>query len=222
LPTLGIDVIVYGLRRLAMDFKRDKALYAPGTTPSIIDVPPMSFLMVDGRGDPNTSAAYHEAVEILYALSYGIKMANKAIVEYVVGPLEGLWEVDEDGFRGGGEPVVDKGRLAWTAMIRQPDFVTAAVFEAARVAVGAKKRGVDLGRARLESLAEGWCVQAMHLGSYDDEPATIVAMERYARDQGYQIDMADGRRHHEIYLSDPRKVAVDKLRTVLRHPVRAR
>jgi len=203
-----------------IDYKKDfKDLYQPKPTPSIIDVPEMTFIAVDGAGDPNTSAEYAAAVETLYGLSYAIKMGNKAVLEYVVPPLEGFWSVAGD-FMGGGAPIINKGGFVWTALIRQPDFVTAEVFEAAKTSLAKKKPGLDTSKARLEKITEGLCVQVMHIGSYDNEPATIAAMERYAADNGYAIDMNDTRRHHEIYLSDPRKVAPEKLKTVIRHPVR--
>ena len=206
---------------MPLDYKKvDKDLYQPKTAPSIIDVPGMPFLAVDGKGDPNTSAEYAAAVELLYGLSYTIKMDNKSIMEYVVPPLEGLWSLTDDFFKGGGAPIADKGKFVWTMLIRQPDFVTAEVLEAARTALARKKPGLDLSKARLETIAEGLCVQVMHVGSYDDEPATIAAMERYATGKGYAIDMNGPRRHHEIYLSDPRKAAPEKLKTVIRHPVR--
>jgi len=203
-----------------LDFKKTyKELYQPKTTPSIVDVPTMTFIAIDGKGDPNVSAEYAAAIEALYGLSYTIKMSNKGILEYVVPPLEGFWSVDDD-FKGGGAPITDKSKFIWTMVIRQPDFVTLDVFEAAKSALAKKKPKLDTSKARLETITEGLCVQAMHIGSYDDEPDTILTMERYAAEQYYIIDMAGNRRHHEIYISDPRKTAADKLKTVIRHPVR--
>jgi hypothetical protein len=204
------------------DFKKDfKELYQPKTAPALVDVPEMTFIMVDGRGDPNTSAEYAAALEALYGLSYAIKMSNKSVLEYVVPPLEGLWEVDDDGvFKGGGAAIIDKGAFRWTMMIRQPDFVTNTVFEAARTALAKKKPAADLSLARLATFAEGLCVQAMHTGPYDAEGATVAALDQFAAGNGYVIDMSGLRRHHEIYLSDPRKTAPAKLKTVIRHPVR--
>jgi len=203
------------------DFKKEfKELYQPKVAPSIIDVPEMTFIMVDGAGDPNTSTEYAAALEVLYGLSYAIKMGNKAILEYTVAPLEGFWNVDDEFFSGGGAAIADKSAFVWTAVIRQPDFVTAEVFEVAKATLAKKKPNLDLPKARLEKLTEGLCVQALHVGSYDDEPATIAAMEQFALNAGYEIDIKGARRHHEIYLSDPRRVAPEKLKTIIRHPMR--
>jgi hypothetical protein len=197
---------------MPIDYKKiEKDLYQPKTTPSIIDVPEMTFIAVDGQGDPNTSAEYSAAVEALYGFSWTIKMSNKAILEYVVPPLEGFWDV-EGGF--------DKSKFKWTSLIRQPDFVNDEVFNAAKAALAKKKPNLDTSKARLVKITEGLCVQVMHVGSYDDEPATIAAMDKYAIDNGYVLDISDTRRHHEIYLNDPRKVAPEKLKTVIRHPVK--
>jgi len=211
---------------MPIDFKKtEKALYQPPATPSIIDVPAMTFLMVDGSGNPNTSTEYSNALEILYGLSYSIKMSKMSTAskggvtryyEYVVPPLEGLWWL-----RGGGDNfAVDKDRYCWTSMIRQPDFVTPETSEFFKMVLAKKKPELDLSLVRLEKFTEGLCVQAMHIGPYDAEPATIAAMERYATENGYAIDISDTRRHHEIYLADPRKTAPENLRTVIRVPVR--
>ncbi len=205
---------------MAIDYKKtQKELYLLKTTPSVIDVPRMTFITVEGKGDPNTSDEYATAVELLYGLSYSIKMGSKSILEYVVLPLEGLWSVDDD-FRGGGASISDKGKFIWTMMIRQPDFVTADIFEAAKVALAKKKTNLDTSKAKLETITEGLCVQVMHIGSYDDEPATVAALDGFAIENGYVLDINDIRRHHEIYISDPRKSAPAKLKTVLRHPIR--
>lgn len=205
---------------MPIDYKKtEKELYQPKTTPSIIDVPEMKFIAVDGKGDPNTSAEYSEAIELLYGLSYTIKMSNKAVLEYVVPPLEGFWEVAGD-FKDGGAAISDKGKFVWTMFIHQPDFVTIEVFENAKATLAKKKPSLDISKARLETIVEGLCVQVMHVGSYDDEPATVATLDRFATDNGYILDMGSARRHHEIYLSDPRKVVPEKLKTVLRHPIR--
>ena len=209
---------------MPIDFKKEqKDLYQPKSTPSIIDVPEMTFIAVDGKGDPNTSDEYAAAIEILYGLSYSIKMGNKTILEYVVPPLEGFLTVD--GKYESCE-IIDKDKFHWTALIRQPVFVTAEIFEFAKITLAKKKPNLDTSKAQFIKINEGLCVQAMHIGSYDDEPATIAAMEQYATEQGYVVDINDicqpgsGRRHHEIYLSDPRKVAPEKLKTVIRHPIK--
>ncbi len=205
---------------MVIDYKKtQKELYLPKTTPSVIDVPRMTFITVDGKGDPNTSDEYAIAVELLYGLSYSIKMSNKAILEYVVPPLEGFWSVDDD-FKGGGAAINDKSKFIWTMMIRQPDFVTAEILEAAKAALAKKKPKLDISKAKLETITEGLCVQVMHIGSYDDEPATVEALDGFAIENCYVIDIGDTRHHHEIYISDPRKVAPEKLKTVLRHPIR--
>jgi len=208
---------------MPIDFKKEqKDLYHPKTTPAVIDVPEMVFIMVDGTGNPNTSEEYKSAVEILYGLSYAIKMSKMSgnqpvgYFEYVVPPLEGLWWLAD----GSEEWYKDKNKYCWTSMIRQPEFVTADVFEAAKTSLAEKKPHLDTSRARLEKFTEGFCVQAMHIGSYDDESRTNAAIMEFIADNGYVSDISDKRRHHEIYLNDPRKTAPDKLKTVIRCPVK--
>ncbi len=210
-----------------LDYRKAyKAQYNPSPGPHLIDLPPAVYLAVDGEGDPNTSPAYQQALEVLYALSYGIKMSKMdgtqptGYHEYTVFPLEGLWCLkDLDDITQAFE-LKDKSGFLWTSMIRQPDFVTADVVESIRDKVAKKKPGLDLSLARLYRYEEGLCVQCLHLGPYDDEPATVRAMADYIAQQGYVHDFESGRRHHEIYLGDPRKTAPDKLRTVLRHPIK--
>lgn len=209
-----------------LDYKKEyKDLYQPSVKPSVIDVPEMLFIAVNGQGDPNTCAEYKEAMEILYGLSFLIKMSKmsgtqpEGYFEYVVQPLEGLWRVDDIAFDG--MNVTDKNRFKWISMIRQPEFVTESVFESAREALAKKKPHLDLSKARLMKMTEGLCVQIMHKGAYDDEPASIEKLKRFAAENGYAEDFSDGRYHHEIYLSDPRKCAPQRLRTVIRHPVRS-
>jgi hypothetical protein len=208
---------------MPVDFKKsEKELYQPATTPSIIDVPAMKFLAVDGEGDPNTSPDFDAAIELLYGLSYTIKMGHKADLEYVVPPLEGFWDFDSDDFRGGGAAIPDKSKFRWTMIIRQPDFVSAEILQAAKDSLAKRKPGVDVSKVRLQTITEGLCVQVMHIGPYDAEPATVAIMDEFAKTNGYVIDIDSKgtRRHHEIYLSDPRKVAPEKMKTVLRHPIR--
>lgn len=210
-----------------IDYKKQyKDLYQPKTVPSVIDVPEMTFIMIDGAGDPNTSKSYQTAVEILYGLSYAIKMSKmggrqpEGYFEYTVPPLEGFWSVDDAVFRGGGAPIEDKNKLRWTSVIRQPEFVTQGIFEEAKSVLSKKKPSLDVARARFGRFTEGLCAQVMHMGPYDDEPATIAALDRFIIWQGYAPDFSATRRHHEIYLSDPRKTAPEKLKTVIRHPIR--
>mgnify|MGYP000891928365 CR=1 FL=1 len=198
-------------------------LYAPQTEPSLIDVPEMVFLQVDGCGNPNDpEGEYARAVELLYAFTYTIKMSPKngsapeGYIEYAVPPLEGLW-----WFGDGAEDVVtaDKEKYQWTSMIRQPEFVTPQVFEWAAGEVRRKKK-LDTSRVRLVHFREGLCVQCTHIGPYATEPATVVRMRAYMGESGLLCDLTDARKHHEIYLGDPRRIAPEKMRTVLRHPVR--
>jgi hypothetical protein len=207
-----------------LDFKKErKDLYQPKTIPSIIDVPKMTFIAIDGQGNPNTSAEYAAALEALYGLSYTIKMGNKDILEYVVAPLEGFWSsADEECIGSDGLFIINKDAFVWTALIRQPDFVTSEVFDNAKAALAKKKPNLDTSKARLEKLTEGLCVQAMHIGSYDDEPATVAMMDQFALESGYGLDINEHRHHHEIYLNDPRKVVPEKLKTIIRHPIKKR
>jgi len=209
---------------MAIDYKKtEKQFYMPKTTPSIIDVPKMTFVMVDGKGDPNTSAEYKHAVELLYGLSYTLKMTKSwaGYFEYVVPPFEGWWQLDDGGeFMGGGAAIPDKSKFVWTAAIRLPEFVTPDIFAEAKAVLCKKKQELDVSLAYMQEFTEGLCVQVMHIGSYDDEPATIAVMDRFAIENGYEVDINSARRHHEIYLSDPRKVAPEKLKTVIRHPIR--
>ncbi len=207
-----------------LDYKKEyKDLYSPKTKPSLTDVPEMLFLTVGGSGNPNTCAEYREAMEILYGLSFGIKMSKmngtqpEGYFEYVVPPLEGLWSVDGVSFDG--LNITDKDKFRWISMIRQPEFVTEDVLEQAKAVLAKKKPQLDLSKAKLMKLTEGLCVQIMHVGPYDSEPASILAMKRFAADNGYAEDFSDARLHHEIYLSDPRKCAPEKLKTVIRHPI---
>ena len=201
-----------------------KELYQPLTRPTIVDVPEMSFLMVDGSGNPNDEEGeYASAIQALYSLTYTIKMSTKSghaldgFVEFTVPPLEGLWDFPLDQFDGVHVP---KDALVWTSMIRVPEFVTPAIVDWARGEVARKKKDVDISRARLETWTEGVCVQIMHVGPYDTEPASIARMHAWAESQGYAIDLSPQRRHHEIYLGDPRRTAPEKLKTVVRHPIR--
>ncbi len=214
-----------------VDFKKEyKDLYQPKAVPMIIDVPKMKFIMIDGQGDPNDeSGEYTKAIESLYGLSYTIKMSGKGgnapadFFEYVVPPLEGLWWTTAD------QPFdkSQKNQLIWTAMIRQPEFVTEEVFQWAVDTLKKKKPQLDNSKARLAEYTEGLCVQMMHFGPFDTEAVTVKAIDDFAAANGYINAISetgpDGtiRRHHEIYLNDPRKVASEKMKTVVRHPIRA-
>jgi len=200
----------------AMDLKKTLShLYNPPKGRfNLVDVPPMNFLMIDGHGDPNTSPQYQQAVEALYSLSYTIKfMWKKRSVEYMVMPLEGLWwTADMSQFSLGHKEDWD-----WTMMILQPEVVTVADVEQARVDLVAKKKDLPaLPGVRFESYAEGTVAQIMYFGIYDDETETIAAMHQFIHDSGYELYG----KHHEIYLNDPRRTAPDKIKTILRQPAK--
>lgn len=205
-----------------LDYKKKfKELYQPSAKPALIDVPEMIFFAVEGAGDPNKCREYKEAMEILYGLSFTVKMSKmnntqpEGYFEYVVPPLEGLWYQESTN----GIDYSRKDDFHWISMIRQPEFVTEEVFETVKAALSKKKPSLDISKARLMRYTEGLCVQLMHTGPYDDEPASIAKLERFAEENGYAEDFGTGRYHHEIYLSDPRKCAPERLRTVIRHPV---
>lgn len=209
---------------VALDFKKElREFYLPKTEPALVTVPTAHFLSVRGIGDPNEpNGAYSQALGMLYALAYTIKMSYKSTVEiegyypYVVPPLEGLWWM-ADG--SAGVNYADKSHFCWISMLRQPDFVTPEVLAWAKQEVRRKKK-LDADAAQLFDYEEGCCVQCMHIGPYDDEPATLAKLDAFAQAQGYLPDFVEMRHHHEIYLGDPRKTAPEKLKTVLRHPVR--
>lgn len=208
---------------MAIDFKKmEKDLYQPGAKPAIIEVPEMTFIMIDGHGDPNTSEAYQTALEVLYGLAYAVKMSKmggrqpKGYYDFVVPPLEGLWSTDTGLVEPG---IADKSAFCWTSMIRMPEFVTPKVIEEAKVSLSKKKPSLDLSIVRLEVFNEGLCAQVMHTGSYDNEPATILALKTFVADSGYRIDLSDTRKHHELYLNDPRKTSPEKLKTIIRYPI---
>lgn len=210
---------------MAFDYKKEyKEFYAPKNKPEIVEVPAMNYIAVRGQGDPNEEGgAYKEAIGILYALAFTIKMSPRAgyeiagYFEYVVPPLEGFWQ--QEG--GDGIDYDRKKTFQWISMIRLPDFVTEKDFQWAVEEVRGKKKA-DCSKAEFLTVKEGLCVQIMHTGSYDDEPATIAVLDEFLEKNGYETDFADGRLHHEIYLSDPRKVPPERRRTVIRHPVRKR
>ena len=199
-----------------IDFKKElKHLYRPSPKEFVVvDVPPMKFLMIDGHGDPNTAQEYQDAVEALYAVSYKLKFVSKKELgkDYVVPPLEGLWWAEDmETFT----TARDKSAWDWTMMIMQPEWITQEMVEEAVKQV--EKKGLPaLSKLYLETYHEGLAVQVLHIGSYDDEAPTIARMHAFIDENGYE----PAGKHHEIYLSDPRKVAPEKLKTVLRQPVR--
>lgn len=208
---------------MAFDFKKEyKEFYLPPKKPVIVTVPAMNFVAVRGKGDPNDpDGDYKAAISLLYGIAYTIKMSCKGdhkidgFFEYVVPPLEGLWQQpDVDGV-----DFAHKESFEWVSMIRLPEFVTPEVFEWAREEATRKKK-MDFSRVEFFHYEEGLCVQCMHVGSYNDEPETLRQMDEFAAGQGYAVDFSDQRRHHEIYLSDPNKTAPEKCKTVLRHPIR--
>ena len=200
-----------------VDFKKTyKELYSPPKKFVIVDVPAMQFLMVDGHGDPNVAQEYQDALEALYAVAYKIKFASKKQLgqDYVVPPLEGLWWAEDmDSFTS----ARDKSQWDWTMMIMTPDWITTELFAETLELVRKGKNPIALDQVRLESYHEGLCVQIMHIGSYDDEGPTLMKLHNeFIPENGY----VENGKHHEIYLSDPRRVAPEKLKTVLREPLR--
>lgn len=215
---------------MSFDYKKEyKDLYMPKAKPCVIDVPEMTFIMVDGKGNPNKeNGEYPKAVELLYGLCYTIKMSKMSglkpdgYFDYVVPPLEGLWWLNDDSN-------IDfsvKEKYCWTSMIRQPEFVTQEVFDWACLELTRKKPHIDVSKARLQKFTEGLCVQIMHTGPYDDEPETVAKIDAFVKENNYKNAISDLlpdgtiRRHHEIYLGDPRKIDPSKRKTVLRHPVK--
>ena len=208
---------------MPFDYKKEyKEFYQPKNKPSIIEIPAMNFLAVRGKGDPNQeNGEYQTAIGLLYALAYTIKMSKKGdhhidgYFDYVVPPLEGFWCQE----RREGIDYEKKTDFHWISLIRLPDFVTKADFDWA-IEEATRKKKQDFSSVEFLTYGEGLCVQCMHLGSYDEEPTTIAAMEAYAQAQGYVIDINNSRFHHEIYLSAPRKTVPEKRKTVLRHPIK--
>lgn len=210
---------------MPFDYKKEfKEFYMPKAKPKIVNVPKMNYIAVRGKGDPNEEGGnYKTAVGILYAVAYTIKMSKmgdhkiNGYFDYVVPPLEGFWW--QDGIEG-----VDykhKETFNWISVIRLPDFVTEADFVWA-VETATTKKGIDCSCAEFLTIEEGLCVQIMHHGSYDDEPASVDLMHKFIQENGYELDFTESRLHHEIYLSDPRKCAAEKLKTVIRHPIKVR
>lgn len=210
---------------MAFDYKKEyKEFYLPPKKPQIIKIPPMNFIGVRGTGDPNEeNGAYKESIGVLYSIAYTIKMSKmsgeriEGYFDYVVPPLEGFWW--QDGVKG-----VDyshKETFQWVSLIRLPEFVTAEIFNRA-VKQASEKKQADFSKAEFLTYDEGLCVQCMHIGSYDNEPETVQAMNEFIKEQGYTLDFESGRYHHEIYLSDVRRCKPENLKTVIRQPVKSK
>ncbi len=208
---------------MAFDYKKEyKEFYMPANKPSIVTVPKMNYIVVRGKGNPNDeSGEYKDSIGLLYAIAFTIKMSYRSshridgYFEYVVPPLEGFW------WQEGSDTIdyANKNGFNFISLIRLPDFVTEADFDWA-VQEATKKKKADFSKVEFLTYDEGVCVQCMHVGSYDDEPKTVALMHEYMAVNGYALDISESRYHHEIYLSDPRKCAVEKLKTVIRHPIR--
>lgn len=210
---------------MSFDYKKEyKEFYLPKARPEIINVPKMNYLAVYGKGDPNVEGGeYKKALNLLYGIAFTIKMSKhtdhriEGYFDYVVPPLEGFWWQDDP-------QTIDyahKENFNWISVIRIPDFVTEEDFDWA-IKEATRKKKMDFTPVRFLTIEEGLCVQIMHTGPYDNEPASVKLMDRYIEEKGYENDLSDSRRHHEIYLSDVRKTASERLKTVIRHPIKAR
>ena len=208
---------------MAFDFKKEyKEFYLPKRKPTIVTVPAANFIAVRGQGDPNeVGGDYQQAISILYSVAYTLKMSYmgdhriEGFYDYVVPPLEGFWY--QEG--AAGVDLTRKSDFHWISVIRLPDFTKKADFDWA-VQEASRKKKLDCSKAEFLTIEEGLCVQMMHLGPYDDEPGSIALMDDYILQQGYENDLTDCRLHHEIYLSDARRVPSEKWKTVIRHPIR--
>ncbi|WP_033165355.1 GyrI-like domain-containing protein [Clostridium sp. KNHs205] len=208
-------------KKVKLDYKKEyKDLYMPKKNPVLIKVPSMNFFMIDGKGIPE-SDEYHSAMQSLYSFAFTIKMSKMSgnqppgYFEYVVPPLEGLWSCEDGAF-----VFAKRDQWIWTSIIRQPEFVTQEVYLNARDEIAKKKPEIDVTKVRFETLEEGLCVQIMHNGPYDQEQSSIDQILRYIEENNLQVDFESGRRHHEIYLSDPRRCKPESLKTVIRYPVK--
>lgn len=208
---------------MAFDFKKEyKEFYMPKNKPQIVTVPRVNYIAVRGKGNPNEEGgAYQQAISVLYAVAYTLKMSYKTdykiegFFEYVVPPLEGFWWQEDVK----GVDYSSKDTFNWISVIRLPDFVSRADFDWA-VEAAAKKKKLDCSSAEFLTIEEGLCVQMMHIGPFDDEPESVAQMDAYLVENGYENDLTDMRLHHEIYMSDARKVAPEKWKTVIRHPIK--
>ena len=217
---------------MAFDFKKEyKEFYMAKNKPEIVSVPSMNYIAVRGSGDPNQEdGEYKKAIGLLYGIAFTIKMSKKSdhriegYFDYVVPPLEGFWWQGAASAKPNLNAAIDyahKEDFHWVSVIRLPDFVKEDDFRWA-VEEAAKKKKQDFSKVGFLTVEEGLCVQCMHIGSYDDEPATVVMMHEFMEQKGYELDITDKRLHHEIYLSDARKIAPEKLKTVIRHPIKAK
>lgn len=226
---------------MAFDYKKEyKEFYMPKKKPELVEVPEMKFIAVRGKGNPNEEdGAYKKAIGLLYGIAFTIKMSKMGdhkidgYFDYVVPPLEGFWwqgerhpvdamvRTDRAGRRDGviGVDYSRKEDFCWISLIRLPDFVTEEDFQWA-VDEAQRKKKQDYSKVEFLTISEGLCVQCMHIGAYDDEPITIAVMDQFIREQGYENDFSETRMHHEIYLSDARRAAPEKLKTVIRHPIK--
>ncbi len=208
---------------MPFDFKKEyKELYMPSKKPTIIEVPKVNYIAVRGKGDPNKEdGEYQLAIKVLYAVSYTLKMSYKTdyqikgFFDYVVPPLEGFWW--QDGVAGYNKS--KKEDFCWISVIRLPDFVKENDVKWAIEQVSTKKK-IDCSRAEFFTIEEGMCVQIMHIGPFDDEQVSIEIMDKYINEKGFINDFSDKRMHHEIYMSDVRKVVHEKMKTVIRHPIK--
>ena len=229
------------MKKMAFDFKKEyKEFYMPKNKPEIVKIPPMNYVAVRGKGNPNVECGdYQQAISILYAVAYTLKMSYKTdykiegFFEYVVPPLEGFWwqgeqhpvdaemRTDRTDRRENvkGIDYSNKDTFNWISVIRLPDFITEKDFAWA-VQTATKKKKIDCSPAEFLTIDEGLCVQIMHQGSFDSEPATVALLEDYLKEQGYENNINEQRLHHEIYMSDARKVAPEKWKTVIRHPIK--
>lgn len=208
-------------KKAKLDYKKEyKDLYMPKKKPTLVKVPPMNFFMIDGKGTPD-SEEYHSAMQSLYSFTFTIKMSKMSgnqppgYFEYVVPPLEGLWSCEDGPF-----VFAKRDQWIWTSMIRQPEFVTQEVYLNTKDEIAKKKTEIDVSKVRFESLDEGLCVQIMHNGPYDQEQSSIEQIIQYIEANNLELDFESGRKHHEIYLSDPRRCKPENLKTVIRYPVK--
>jgi hypothetical protein len=229
------------MKKMAFDLKKEyKEFYMPKNKPEIVKIPPMNYVAVRGKGNPNVECGdYQQAISILYAVAYTLKMSYKTdykiegFFEYVVPPLEGFWwqgeqhpvdaemRTDRTDRRENikGIDYSNKDTFNWISVIRLPDFITEKDFAWA-VQTATRKKKIDCSPAEFLTIDEGLCVQIMHQGSFDSEPATVALLEDYLKEQGYENNINEQRLHHEIYMSDARKVAPEKWKTVIRHPIK--